>query len=112
MRCACRSCLASGALFLGEPIHGEMEGATGTIHAARRKLQQELNVPPEQVGHAPPLTVHNHHRTHYPSLHCVALRLPCGVCFDWAAANGLLSVCYTCTLQGTDARGGAVVGGA
>jgi isopentenyl-diphosphate delta-isomerase len=77
----CSHPLHDGALFLGEPISGEMDGPTGTIRAAvraasqpapahapllcwaghslpptppcprvqRRKLQQELGVPPSQL---------------------------------------------------------------
>ena len=45
----CSHPLHDGALFLGSEINGEMDGALGTIRAARRKLLQELGVPPEQL---------------------------------------------------------------
>jgi isopentenyl-diphosphate delta-isomerase len=45
----CSHPLADGALFMGEPIHGEADGPLGTIRAARRKLSQELGIAPEAV---------------------------------------------------------------
>ena len=58
----CSHPLHDGALFLGEPIHGEMDGASGTIQAARRKLLQELGVDPEQL---PPECFQFVTRVHY-----------------------------------------------
>lgn len=45
----CSHPLADGATFLGSPIHGEADGAQGTIRAARRKLSQELGIDPAAV---------------------------------------------------------------
>ena len=45
----CSHPLADGATFLGTPIHGEADGPSGTIQAARRKLAQELGISPEAV---------------------------------------------------------------
>lgn len=45
----CSHPLADGATFLGSPIHGEADGAPGTIRAARRKLHQELGIDPVQL---------------------------------------------------------------
>eukprot|EP01051_Picozoa_sp_SAG22_P015687 SAG22_NODE_2087_length_3031_cov_1.440655_2_plen_291_part_00 len=45
----CSHPLAEGALFLGETVTGEADGAAGTIKAARRKLEQELGIDPEAL---------------------------------------------------------------
>ena len=58
----CSHPLHDGALFLGEPIHGEMDGAAGTVQAARRKLLQELGVDPVQL---PPECFQFVTRVHY-----------------------------------------------
>ena len=45
----CSHPLAEGATFLGATVHGEADGARGTIRAARRKLSQELGISPDAV---------------------------------------------------------------
>jgi isopentenyl-diphosphate delta-isomerase len=45
----CSHPLHDGATFLDTVIHGEMEGPLGTIRAARRKLEQELGIPPADL---------------------------------------------------------------
>jgi isopentenyl-diphosphate delta-isomerase len=45
----CSHPLHDGATFLDTVINGEMEGPIGTIRAARRKLEQELGIPPADL---------------------------------------------------------------
>lgn len=58
----CSHPLADGATFLGRPIHGEADGAQGTIRAARRKLEQELGIVAEAL---PASAFHVVTRVHY-----------------------------------------------
>ena len=45
----CSHPLHDGATFLGTEITGEMDGGAGCVRAARRKLEQELGIAPEQL---------------------------------------------------------------
>ena len=45
----CSHPLHDGATFLGTEIFGEMDGGDGCVRAARRKLEQELGIAPEQL---------------------------------------------------------------